>query len=386
MSLLATSAHAFSVSYQSVVDSHSTIPKGQGDFIRFGAPYLHRSNVVFRGYGKNGQQGVYAIMYGNFFVIADTHTAIPDGESNFTSFGESNAPKMNPQQRYSYNTPSIGNVIVAFLGEGSNSQRGVYLYRNRKLQFVADTTTLVPNGEGDFDHFGTPFVNKRTIDFLGFGDNGQQGLYQFQNGELQMLYNTQTNIPAGKGTFTKFINPIFTEDMVAFQGFGPYSQQGIYAKIGDDLVKVANQETSVPGKEKSFVDFYRPSLQGKAVAFRAENKHSEGIYLYQKDKLTTIVDMNSDIPNGAGHFTKVYSPTYSFGSVVFLGKGEHNQQGVYVWHAGKLYKVIDNKDQLHGMKVKSLQLGAVSMSYRNVLFAVSFDNGVKALYMAKLKF
>jgi hypothetical protein len=97
-----------------------------------------------------------------FTKIADTDTAVPGGTGNFTGF---------------FN-PSISNGTVTFYGANSSGGRsGIYI-GNGTLGVVADLTTAIPGGTGNFTSFGTaPSIFNGSVAFFGRGSNGQQGIY-----------------------------------------------------------------------------------------------------------------------------------------------------------------------------------------------------------------
>src|SRR5450432_943712 len=74
--------------------------------------------------------------FGQFTTIADTTTAIPNGSGNFISYPPD---------------PCISGGDVAFVGNGSNSQTGIYLSQPAAaLAALANTNTKIPAGNGSF--------------------------------------------------------------------------------------------------------------------------------------------------------------------------------------------------------------------------------------------
>ena len=67
-------------------------------------------------------------------------TNIPDGIGEFTGFGNFLS---GPAQ-----APSIGGNSIAFYGEGSGGQQGIYAEINGTLTRIADTNTAIPGGGG----------------------------------------------------------------------------------------------------------------------------------------------------------------------------------------------------------------------------------------------
>src|SRR5438128_757808 len=72
----------------------------------------------------------------SFSGVSDTATAIPGGAGTFLNFPGG---------------PSISGGNVAFVAKGSGGQAGVYvLYPSSPVLPVADTSTAIPGGVGNF--------------------------------------------------------------------------------------------------------------------------------------------------------------------------------------------------------------------------------------------
>jgi hypothetical protein len=133
---------------------------------------------------------------------------------------------------------------------------------------VADTSTLIPQGNGSFTGFGLPAINGNYIAFDGQGSNGQDGIYTWsQGGGLQRV--TDNN---GTG-FSKFLPPtVSSNGTAAFQG----DTSGIYTGVGggSSVTTVASASSAVPGSPGatfsfSALDFRPASIDHGVVAFEA---------------------------------------------------------------------------------------------------------------------
>ena len=98
---------------------------------------------------------------------------------------------------------------------------------------IADTSTPIPSGTGNFTLFSqSPSIDGGDVAFLGFGDPSftQQGIYSTVGG-LNAVANTSTAIPSGTGNFTFFgNNPSISGGDVAFTG-GRAGQLGVYTSL-----------------------------------------------------------------------------------------------------------------------------------------------------------
>jgi len=220
-----------------IADTATAIPGGTGNFTSFfptdpHAPAIGSTSVAFFGAGSGGQQGIYGASVTTQdppIKVADTATAIPGGSGNFTAFPAG---------------PSISGNHAAFAGSGSSGQQGIYfaddVLANGAPITVADTATAIPDGTGNFTSFippnpVAPAIAGTSVAFYGEGSGGQQGIYVADStipGNPIKVADTNTAIPGGTGNFTTFIppNPIapaIDGASVAFFGAGSGGQQGI---------------------------------------------------------------------------------------------------------------------------------------------------------------
>ena len=198
--------------------------------------------------------------------VADLNTAIPGGSGNFTTF----VPR-NPV------TPSIDGSNVAFFGAGSGGQQGIYVSIPQEPIIpgnpvrIADTSTAIPGGTGNFTSFThpgpfapSPVISGNNVAFFGAGSGGQQGIYRvipqdpIVPGNPVKVVDLNTAIPGGSGNFTAIPQePTISGDNVAFLGNGSGGQQGLY-RAGSPVgppIKVADLNTAIPGGSGNFTSF-----------------------------------------------------------------------------------------------------------------------------------
>src|SRR5690349_18389007 len=87
-----------------------------------------------------------------FTKIADTATPIPGGTGSFSAF--------------QFDSATIKDRDVVFVGVGANGQMGIYLARGAQLTVVADLRTLVPGGSSTFTSFGEAVFDGTNVAFL----------------------------------------------------------------------------------------------------------------------------------------------------------------------------------------------------------------------------
>ena len=120
-----------------------------------------------------------------------------------------------------------------------------------------------------------------------------------------------TPIPGGAGNFTFFDgdSPSHRDGIVAFRGFGPSGQEGIYASIGGSLTKVIDLSNTLDGKTLTHLFLPFEAVSGNQIAFAAQFADgSRGIYVAEvvdedecpnSDLSATVVidSCNSGVPN-----------------------------------------------------------------------------------------
>lgn len=378
---------AKTIQFTKLVDTHTSIPNGKGYFISFEAPYLYHGKIVFRGYGANKQAGVYTNINGDLSVVADKNTAIPQGKGNFIRFAEPSPYSVDTYHKYqilSYNSPALDDDNVIFIGEGAKHQIGVYLYKQNHLEKIADTSTKIPTGSGKFKYFHSPYLNNGNPAFVGEDkSNKQQGMYEYIDEKLTVIYDKNTLIPGSDEKFSEYWNPDFEGGYVAFWGVDDANHVGIYDNVTGHLRLIANQKTAIPNGRGKFIMLGAPSFQSGKVAFRGVGSNEQnGIYSNINGDLQEIASTNTKVPQGSGSFTGTYNPTIDNDNIVFEGKGIDKQEGIYIYYQGKLQKIINTYDQLDGKKIKQVNLGAVSLSGNQVAFHVLFQDGTEGIYLA----
>ncbi len=215
-----------------IPDTSMLIPGGAGNFAAFpSAPNISGSEVAFIGNGLNAQQGIYKVtmlippQVGPAVKIADTATAIPGGTGNFTAFGADQSHPIDPV---------MSGDRLAFVGSGSDGQHGVYTVGvnappQAGLVRLADTLSAIPSGSGNFISFGPVSISDTDIAFLGNGSDGQQGIYaSTAQRELFKVIDLHDAI-AGKAIATLNLSRAgLFADPIAFQATFTDGSQGIY--------------------------------------------------------------------------------------------------------------------------------------------------------------
>jgi len=272
----------------------------------------------------------------------DVATPIPNGVGNFT--GLSHAPMLS------------GDHLV-FYGTGSASQAGLYLATRsspRTPLRIADLSTPIPNGSGNFLSFGSEagiiIVSGNAAVFPGYGADGQKGIYAAILAPPEIsppfrIIDGSTPIPDGDGKFTAFSDAIdISGDNLVFQGGGASGQRGIYASIlmpppgTGSPARIADTSTPIPDGTGTFSGFPAgASVSADTTLFAGTGAgDQQGVYaaiIAPPQAPIRIADTTTSIPGGQGSFQAfgTGSGGISLGgnTAAFVGHGSTGQAGIY---------------------------------------------------------
>ena len=369
------SARALDFDYAKIADYNTIVPDGgTALFGLLQPPALSGYSVAFRGNkaaggGSLGRDALFVSSGGALTQIVSNSTAVPAGSGTFNVLSD----------------PSSSGGNIAFAGfNGAGSSGGIYSNVGG-LNRVADFNTPIPDGTGNFTLFPSyisPSLEGGNVLFLGQGSSGQQGIYSSAGG-LHVVANTSTPVPSGSGNFSSFGGPNLNGGNVAFDGFSG-SQSGIYTDVGGTLHAVADKNTLTPEAPVTFSSFGAPSLSNGNVAFQAFSPSQSGIYT-DIGGLNVVADYSTPVPGGTGNFAAFGSaPSLSNGSVAFVANGG-GLSGIFTNYGGTLSAVVTSAMFLDGKKISSFSSNSSSLANNNgnVAFLTSFTDGSSGIYVAE---
>jgi hypothetical protein len=323
-------------------------------------------------------------------AAASGTTTIPSGTGTFSNFG---------------GHASLSGSNLAFYGTGSGGQSGVYLRTNGSPAKLADSSTAIPNGTGNFTGFGLgaipgdPCVNGDSVAFFGAGSGGQQGLYRVVPAASPIkVADLNSAIPGGVGNFTAFsiggipTDPCVNGDTVAFFGAGSAGQQGIYQQSASDSpTKVADLNSAIPGGTGNFTTFVAnaiptdPCVSGDTVTFfGAGSSGQQGIYRAASNgSPIKLADVATAVPSSTGNFTSfgAFSVDPADASNIALVASSATVKGVYAAvGGGPLARIVDSTMTLPGSVSTFADFGAVAIDPANVAFLAIGSAGEKGIY------
>jgi hypothetical protein len=219
-----------------------------------------------------------------FTKVADTDTPIPGGTGTFVGFGAA----------------SISGENVVFRHDPSPSVGGIYIDIAGTLDVVADASTPIPGGTGNFGSFGDPSISGTNVAFRGGEVDISEGIYIDVGGTLDVVADTSTPIPGGTGNFNAFGEPSISGENVAFRhNPGVLPGSGIFIDVAGTLDVVADTSTPIAGAPSStFFRFGDPSVSGLYVTFNGGVNFGSGVYLDDDGTLDVVADLSTPMPGG----------------------------------------------------------------------------------------
>ncbi len=297
---------------------------------------------------------------------------------------------------------------AAFIGLGrplnapADTRRGVY---TRGLPpavgapappaVVADNTTPVPGGAGNFSVFDSVSTANGRVAFT----VENRGAYTNVAGALMKLADTGDNAPGRTERFNNFQSPSLAVGKTAFIGRSndptafPFNRaaafQAVYTNVPGAVTVVAQKGTAVPGAGAArFNKFGSVALDAGKVVFDGGNDSVDfapptpavrGVYSNRTGALARVADTTTTIPMTPGNplFGDFLSPQLSQGSVAFIGYQprvgnvpQSGRQGIYTDLSGALTKVVDTMTPLPDDATKTF----------NTIRGLSFSRGNFAIW------
>ncbi len=261
-----------------VVDQNSTIDGDPGFFgPSLNAPAsVSSGNIVFIGVNNIFQPGVYALIDDVVQPVA-----LPGVTNNGFLLRSFSGPAIHAD---------ASSTSIAIIANDLNSNVDGIFAINGLTEAVATTNTLIPDGNGTFTAFGSPptpglALSGDNVAFVGEGTSNQRGLYHTVGG-LTRAADRTTPVPNGTGTFFTFENPSMVNDQLLYVATGQGGQIGIYHQSTEHAStpqKVIDATDLLDGRQIVDLKAGRSALDDSGsdrFAFWARfDDNSEGIYV-----------------------------------------------------------------------------------------------------------
>ena len=269
---------------------------------------------------------------------------------------------------------------------------------------VADTDTPIPGGIGNFAFFqgNGPALDQGVVVFIGFDSDRQTGVYQWVDGALSVVADTNTIVPGKSETFGGFGPwPSVDNGVIGVPGGVRISGVGrdVLATSSGGLLNVVavGRETAVPGTGQvpppTFAVLGSANLGDGDVAFFGRfslgSSLAEGIYSTIGGTISVVADAQTQTPDGSGDFFfplgfASTDPSIDGGAVAFNGRGPagpSQQHGIYLWEWGILRVVADNNTLIPGNSEKFSSAIRASLNGGRIAFVGGGPSGQRGIYL-----
>jgi hypothetical protein len=379
-SLMVMSGVVGATTFTTIADSNTIVPGTSQTFAAYAANSVHYDGtaVSFIG-GGTSVFGLYAGV-SSLSDLVDETTTVP---GTTVPFG------------YMSGADYTGGNFVLEGGTASTSP-GIYYTGSvsRPLITLADTTTTLPGNTVTFTGFGNlPAISSTgAVAFIGTSTKTSPtsgGIYSDLGATtLYAVADTNTTLPGGSTKFTEFDVPAIAGNTLVYGGSSA-TETGLFLQTGSGSPSViANQSTPVPNGTGDFTSLAGPSTDGVNVAFWGEHSSTsnQGIYALVNGQLVRIADTTVGAPGG-GTFTGFSSDPGISGDEVIFEAGlslAGSKSGIYLSSDGVLSKIIETGDTLDGRVVSSLNLSDNSFANSSVAFEASFTDGSSGVFLATI--
>ncbi len=237
---------------------------------------------------------------------------------------------------------------TVFVGASPSGQQGVFREVNGQLEVLADAATSVPAGTGTFDNVT---YNDVDVETTTVAISSSIGVYASEDqGALVKVADTDTAVPDGGGTdFDTFGQVEVTNGDIHFQGGSGGTLTGIYRDRNRALVTVVDTTTSLPSVPDTATGFRELESGQGEVAFTVETAGGPAVFKADASAvpvLTFIADTNTLVPPAlTSAFVDFEEVSIRNGVVSFVGIGS---AGIYRRaNAGNpLETVVDSNDAI----------------------------------------
>ena len=288
-------------------------------------------------------------------------------------------------------------LVAALLTPLINAQK----LHHPTLRFtkVADTATPIPGGSGLFTGFvDARDFDGRTVVFDGYGNGGQEGLYSFRDGSLELLVNRNTLAPGTAQTFSIFFDVAVSGNMAVFTAGWPggstsgcqfAANEGVFAVPLGTTVPMTLADSSASGIQCFHgvdLDHGQVVVTGGNLPVDVFHNHQGTILrLLGAQSLQTWVDVSTPVPGGGGATFVGFDQEVSLrdGSLAFgeiVPNSSPPLMGIYV-DDGSLRVIADATTPVPGGTGTFQDLRGMNYDGQEAAFRGTDANGFAGVYV-----
>jgi hypothetical protein len=382
-----------SASFRKVADTFTQKPGTTTNFANcgytgcwFGPPAIDAGAVAFAD-SDSGATGIYAGIGEGLLRVADESTIVPGvPTATFNWFGQ----------------PDIDESTVAFwaANNGVFSTFGVFQWSpGAGADWIARHGTPVPGQTFNFsvNEFSYISIDDGVFAFQGgnapFVSPSYYGVFSNLMGPLSALADVTTQIPGGTGNFAFFpgsgANPADYPDAagqkVAFSGRGSGGQEGIYVADGASVVRLLDKSTPLQNSPDSIVGIGPFAFDGTQAisAVQVAVPYRGALLKTIAGQTTKLFGTESLIPGTSTTFGQFSGFATDSGHVAISG-GPSAYQVIVSDFMGAWTVVIDTDMTLDGKDLVDVKIGRHGISENQIAFVARFAGGSSGVYVATL--
>jgi len=258
-----------------VVDDRYQFPDQDGYLVEFDMPSRGPRTVISARDPSRWPvvAGIYSTWpAGPLLIVADTR--IPDEGSAFFDVGMGVLGGGVYAYRARYGTMGPYSLFKAPINASGTAPH----------ELIARSYTVMPNDTGVFGFIGYPQIDRVTgIDVCFFSQNSSdtvEGIYKGDGTSVAVVADTTTPIPSGNGNFTRFdVNSSIHGGDIVFHGYGERPFEGIYlAKESGTILKVIDTTDLLDESPVFKFQISREAVCNGRIAFLVIGESVRGIY------------------------------------------------------------------------------------------------------------
>ena len=207
----------------------------------------------------------------------------------------------------------------------------------------------------------------------------QSEIQEFENSTHTQVVSDDTGIPGKSQTFRYFHDVERGDGNTYFVGSDNNFRFGIYSSIDGNLTRIEDDiTTGMPAVQFDDLAYDREKLFYK--------RDSEEIRVFDGQNVDILFNTETIIPDTDNTFVNFDNVSASNGILAFSGFDEFSTGstiGIYSDFGGELATVIEEGDLLDGRTIDTLRFGDNSFNNGYLVFAVEFNDGSEAIYLAR---
>ena len=266
---------------------------------------------------------------------------------------DASSPGMGWAEPVSFGAPSAHAGRVAFSANALLVPvQGAYVAHEGRIDVVADTSTPLPGGSGAFGIFfaGTS-VSGDNVAFGAFDSSGFPGVYARVGGNLVTIADAATPEPGGGAPLgVEHLRGMSLDgDNVAFLASDGGGFRGAYASLAGNLVIAADENTPLPGGSGlTFLRRFAPAIEGTSVAFAANDVVASGLYIATGGQVRAVFDDGTVLPGSTTPGGFLLGPPSFRGGTLGFAANSPERGGIYIDRNGQLDVVADDTTLIPG--------------------------------------